>query len=156
MIPESSVPHPDPIAAMRVEHAMLGTPDYDATLRWWTEILGFTVKTEWTVPTFPDLRLAYLEKNGFVIEVAGSPKRFQSREIPDDLPNHLADSGYSHLAFMVADVDAVMGALADKGVPPFFPATSFPDVGRRVAFVRDNMGNVIEFAADLNAEEHRP
>jgi catechol 2,3-dioxygenase-like lactoylglutathione lyase family enzyme len=137
------------IARIRAEHAMLGTPDYDATLAWWTDVLGFRVEIEWTVPALPGLRLAYLEKNGFRLEVVGSPERFQARGAPADLGQHLTDSGYAHLAFVADDVDAVMAELAAKGVPGFFPATSFPDVGRRVAFVMDPHGNVVEFATDL-------
>ncbi|MEM8794566.1 MAG: VOC family protein [Pseudomonadota bacterium] len=137
-----------PLSSARVEHVMLGTADYDATLAWWTENLGFTVKVEWTVPDFPGMHLAYLEKNGFLIEIVGKPERFQSRKTPDALDAHLIDTGFSHVAFKVDDVDAVMDELAEKGVPAFFPATSFPDIGRRVAFVQDNQGNVIEFAAD--------
>lgn len=137
------------IARMRVEHAMLGTPDYDATLAWWTGVLDFRVEVEWTVPALPGLRLAYLEKNGFRLEVVGSPERFQVRAAPADLGQHLTDGGYAHLAFVVDDVDAVMAELAAKGVAVFFPPTSFPDVGRRVAFIMDPHGNVVEFAADL-------
>lgn len=133
----------------RAEHVMLGTGDYDATLAWWTGKLGFEIEVEWTVPDFPGMRLAYLAKNGFRLEVVGSPERFQRRATPAALGQHLTDSGFSHLAFRVADVDAAMAELAAKGVPAFFPPTSFPDVGRRVAFVRDDQGNVIEFAADL-------
>jgi len=138
--------------AALVEHVMLGTGDYDATLAWWTEKLGFKIEIEWTVPAFPGLRLAYLTKNGFRLEVVGNPDRFQKRAAPDGIEQHLADSGFSHLAFKVEDVDAVMAELDAKGVAPFLPATSFADVGRRVAFVRDDQGNVIEFAADLARE----
>ena len=141
------------LSTARVEHVMLGTADYDTTLAWWTEILGFAVEIEWTVPEFPGMRLAYLAKNGFRIELVGKHERFQHRATPQDLDDHLIDSGFSHLAFEVEDVDAAMAELAEKGVPAFFPATSFPDVGRRVAFVQDDQGNVIEFAADLRREE---
>ena len=141
------------LATARVEHVMLGTGDYDATLNWWTEKLDFTVEIEWTVPDFPGMRLAYLAKNGFRIEIVGKPERLQPRKTPRALEEHLIDSGFSHLAFVVEDVDQVMAELAQKGVAPFFPPTSFPDVGRRVGFVQDDQGNVIEFAADLPRTE---
>ncbi|MEM7544992.1 MAG: VOC family protein [Pseudomonadota bacterium] len=141
------------LSAARVEHVMLGTADYDATLAWWTEKLGFTVEAEWTVPDFPGVRLAYLAKNGFRIEIVGKPERFQPRRTPNSLSDHLIDSGFGHLAFEVDDVDAAMAELSAKGVPAFVPATSFPDAGRRVAFVKDDQGNVIEFAADLPGKE---
>ena len=137
------------ISTMRVEHVLLSTSDYDATMAWWTDMLGFNIKIEWTVPEFEGVRLAYLEKNGFMIEIVGQAESFQKRSIPNDLPEHLSDNGFSHLAFVVDNVDEVMSELAAKGVEPFFPATSFPDVGRRVAFIKDNQCNFIEFAHDL-------
>ncbi|MEL7527138.1 MAG: VOC family protein [Pseudomonadota bacterium] len=143
---------PSILKTAHVEHVMLGTGDYDATISWWTRILGFEVELEWAVPEFPGLRLAYLAKNAFRLEVVGSPERFQQRTTPVDIAQHLADSGFSHLAFKVDDVDAVVEELAGKGVATFLPATSFAEVGRRVAFVQDDQGNVIEFAADLTSE----
>ncbi|WP_299476064.1 VOC family protein [uncultured Roseibium sp.] len=140
------------LGSATVEHIMIGTGNYDATLAWWTEKLGFEVEMEWTVPEFSGLQLAYLTKNGFRLEIVGNPARFQERPAPMAIDQHLADSGFSHLAFKVEDVDAVMAELSEKGVPTFLPATSFADVGRRVAFVQDNQGNVIEFAADLPRE----
>ena len=139
----------DALSSMRIEHSMLGTPDYEATLDWWTSKLGFTVMLEWTVPEFPGMRLAYIEKNGFIIEIVGQPGSFQNRAVPVDLSDHLSDPGFNHVAFVTENVDRVIAELESNGVETFFPATDFPDAGRRVAFIKDNQGNVIEFAQDL-------
>ena len=142
---------PDPLAQIRAEHIMISTADYDETIAWYTEKLGFQTIHEWTVPEFEGVQLAYIELNGFVIEVVGTPEAFQVEQIPGDLATALSDRGFGHIAFLAADVDAVATALEARGVPLVVPPTSFPDAGRRLIFVQDNNGNYIEFLTPLSA-----
>ncbi|WP_420346870.1 VOC family protein [Pelagibius sp.] len=146
-------PRPNPLAQIRAEHVMISTGDYAGTLAWYREKLGFQVKHEWTVPDFPGVQLAYIELNGFVIEVVGTPKALQERKTPPDLEAALSDRGFGHLAFLAADVDAVAEELTRRGVEAALPPTSFPQAGRRVLFVQDNNGNFIEFVTPLSARE---
>ncbi len=146
-------PRPDPLAQIRAEHVMISTGDYAGTLAWYRDKLGFQVKHEWSVPEFPGVHLAYIELNGFVIEVVGTPKAFQERKTPPDLETALSDRGFGHLAFLAADVDAVAEELRRRGVTAVQPPTSFPDAGRRVLFIRDNNGNFIEFVTPLSSRE---
>lgn len=142
---------PDPLAMIRAEHVMISTGDYGGTIAWYRDKLGFAIKQEWTVPEFPGVQLAYLELNGFVLEVVGTPRAFQDKATPPDLGTALSDRGFGHLAFLAADVDAVAKELARRGVEILVPPTSFPESGRRLIFVRDNNGNLIEFLTPLSA-----
>lgn len=144
---------PDPLAQIRAEHVMISTADYDETIDWYTEKLGFQVVQEWTVPEFEGVQLAYIELNGFIIEVVSTPEAFQEEQIPGDLATALSDRGFGHLAFLAADVDAVATELESRGVPLVVPPTSFPDAGRRLIFIQDNNGNYIEFLTPLSAYE---
>ena len=146
---------PNPLATMQAEHVMLTTADYDETLAWYQDKLGFRIKHEWTVPEFPGLQLAYLEKNGFIVEVVASP---DTPTIPavDNFAERLVQPGIGHFAFVVADVDAAIADLAAKGVQIILPPTNFPDSGRRVAFFADNNGNLIEFLEELPLGERQP
>ena len=148
---QDTPPRPDPLSQIRAEHVMISTGDYAGTIAWYRDMLGFRVRREWTVPAFPGVRLAYLELNGFVVEVVATPDAFQDRQVPPDLPSALSDRGFGHLAFLAADVDAVAAALQRRGVPLVVPPTSFPPAGRRLIFVRDNNGNLIEFLTPLSA-----
>lgn len=148
---DTSVPTPDPLSQMRAEHVMISTDDYDATMQWYQEKLGFKIKQEWAVPEFPGVQLAYIELNGFVIEVVETPTAFQEKKIPADLGASLSDRGYGHLAFLVADIDAVATELQRRGVKLVVPPTSFTDAGRRLIFIQDNNGNYIEFLTPLSA-----
>ncbi|WP_395375705.1 VOC family protein [Marinicella sp. W31] len=142
---------PDPLSQMRAEHIMISTDDYDATMKWYQEKLGFKIKQEWAVPEFPGVKLAYIELNGFVIEVVSTPEAFQKEKIPTDLGASLSDRGYGHLAFLVADIDAVAIELQRREVKLVVPPTSFADAGRRLIFIQDNNGNYIEFLTPLSA-----
>ena len=70
-------PQPDPLSQIRAEHIMISTANYDETIEWYTRKLGFQVVQEWTVPEFEGVQLAYIELNGFVIEVVSTPEAFQ-------------------------------------------------------------------------------
>ncbi|MEM1405031.1 MAG: VOC family protein [Pseudomonadota bacterium] len=146
---------PDPLSQVRAEHVMISTDNYDETLAWYTDKLGFSVQHEWTVPEFPGVKLSYIELNGFLIEVVETPERFQEKRIPTDLGTALNDRGFGHLAFLAADVDAVAEELQKRGVKLVVPPTSFPDSGRRLIFIQDNNGNYIEFLTPLTAYEGR-
>ncbi|MEM9566812.1 MAG: VOC family protein [Cyanobacteria bacterium P01_E01_bin.34] len=144
-----------PLSSMRAEHVMLATNDYKETLAWYQQNLGFRIKHEWTVSEFPDLELAYLEKNGFIIKVVASPQT-SDLEAPDDFAERLQQPGIGHFAFFVDDVDAAIASLEALGVQPVLPPTSFPDSGRRVAFFEDNNGHLIEFLEELSPSDRQP
>ncbi|MEM9945656.1 MAG: VOC family protein [Cyanobacteria bacterium P01_D01_bin.36] len=145
----------EPLSTMRAEHVMLTTADYDATLIWYQENLGFRIKHEWTVPEFPNLQLAYLEKNDFIIEVVASPDT-PTILAPESFAERLQQPGIGHFAFLVTDVDAAISDLETKDVSIVLPPTSFPDSGRRVAFFEDNNGILIEFLEELPLGERQP
>lgn len=151
----ASVASADPLKNLRAEHVMISTNDYKGTIDWYKDNLGFKIKHEWTVPDFSNLKLAYLEKNGFVIEIVSSPNT-EYPEDETDFSKRLEQPGIGHFAFLVDDVDAVTKALEEKGVKIVVPPTSFPDSGRRLSFVEDNNGNMIEFLKELPESERKP
>lgn len=146
-----TLPEPDPLHQIRAEHVMISTGDYDGTVAWYQSVLGFEVVHQWTVPDLPGLKLGYMARNGFVIEVVETPSDQANQSRPGTLAEALNDRGFGHLAFLVADVDAVHEALVGKGVDVLVPPTSFPDSGRRLTFVFDNNGNLLEFLTPLDA-----
>ncbi|MEM9013430.1 MAG: VOC family protein [Pseudomonadota bacterium] len=137
------------IRLMRVDHISIGVRDLERVAIWYRDKLDFTVEKIWTVEGLDGVRLAYLVGHGWRIElIEGGTGPFA--DPPGDFNAHFQRGGYGHVAFAVEDVDETMAALASRGVEAFVPATSFP-VGaeRRVAFIMDPEGNVIEFAAPI-------
>ena len=53
-------------------------------------------------------------------------------------------TGYNHIAVTVEDLDAKLGALADRGIDPEKPPYRVSEGGSRICFVRDPDGYRIE------------
>ncbi|MEM7569192.1 MAG: VOC family protein [Pseudomonadota bacterium] len=149
-------PKPNPLDQIRAEHIMISTDSFDDTLTWYRDMLGFELIHKWSVPELPGIELGYMKRNGFVIEVVQTPKARTQRAKPKDLGQALGDRGIGHLAFRVADVDAVAAELKARGADFLVEPTSFPDSGRRLIFIFDNNGNLLEFLTPLSAYEARP
>ena len=150
---ETISPQPDAhIRLMRVDHVSIGVRDLDTVAAWYRDKLDFVVEKVWTVEGLEGVRLAYLVGPGWRIElIEGGEGPFAVP--PADFNAHFQRGGYGHIAFAVEDVDETVAALAARGVATFVPATSYP-VGaeRRVAFLLDPEGNVIEFAHPLHRD----
>lgn len=145
----------DPLASIKAEHAMVATNNYRETMDWYQKNLGFRIKHEWTVPEFPGLQLAYLEKNGYIIEVVASADT-PNVVIPENFADRFTTPGIGHIAFLVENVDAVADVLKAKKVSMPMAPTSFPNSGRRLIFIEDNNGHLIEFLEELPPDERKP
>ncbi|MBG0511616.1 antibiotic biosynthesis monooxygenase [Agrobacterium sp. MOPV5] len=139
------------LGILNADHIALRTPDYAGTLAFYTEKLGFTVDVEWTLPAInPDLRCAYLRLGSFKIEVLGDANP-QPLPVQKDLADHLAHSGFIHLCLAVENVDKTIAGLKERGVEVFIEPFDLPPIGKRLGLVKDNGGNIIEFAHDIIA-----
>ncbi|MEM1075518.1 MAG: VOC family protein [Pseudomonadota bacterium] len=141
------------LGKLTMEHVMISTGDYSATVSWCVDKLDFDVYHEWMVPELPGVKLAYLKRGDVMIEVVETPSAFQAQKTPQDLGETLSDRGIGHLAFLTPDVDGIAAELIERGVDMVVPPTSFPDAGRRLIFIKDNNGNFIEFLTRLSDSE---
>ncbi|MEM9753265.1 MAG: VOC family protein [Planctomycetota bacterium] len=141
----------DPLASLKIDHVMVHAVDYDASYRWYQEKLGFEPVVEWTVDGLDGVQLSYLERNGFLIELVSAPQGERTEQLsrPSDFADHFAQRGFTHLCFLVEDVDATLAMLADRGVPTFSAPIDFPALDVRVGFIQDPDGNVIEFKGPM-------
>ncbi|MEM9082099.1 MAG: VOC family protein [Planctomycetota bacterium] len=135
------------------DHICIGVADLDASIAWYERVLGFAVSIKWTVPELPGFRLAYLEKDGFRIELIDAGDHADHAVETMAFDQFLRTRGYSHVCFRVDDVDASMALIEAQGVVPELPPTDFPDVGRRVTFFRDIDGNYIELAGPMTSHD---
>jgi catechol 2,3-dioxygenase-like lactoylglutathione lyase family enzyme len=126
-------------ATLRFHHGGVSVPDIEAAIRWYGDILGFTVDRRFAIP---GAKAAYIERDGLRIELfepEGAAPLPEARRHPrSDLMTH----GNKHVAFAIGDYDAFRAALMAKQVEIVL------DVGEsfgRAFFIRDNSGNVIEF-----------
>jgi catechol 2,3-dioxygenase-like lactoylglutathione lyase family enzyme len=140
------------LASLQADHVMLRVPNFEETMQWYKDKFGFTEVIRWQEPSLPGVDLAYLELNGFRLEIlgGGEPPPEQAIAIPTDVPIHTRFQGYRHLCFRTDDVDKTLAELNQRGVPTFAEAYNYAPLQRRLAFVLDNNGNAIELSGPIS------
>lgn len=144
-------PNPaSPFASMRGHHAAVRVPDFAAAKTWYVEKLDFRVVHEWP---YEDQHLAYLAPatdDGFYLELLGdgSPRPIP-KPVYTDLGDSLRLAGYHHICLQVASVDATVAELRRRGVTIVTEPFVLPVISRRLAFLADPFGNLIELAEVL-------
>ena len=135
------------------DHMSINVADFDAAMTWYQEKLGFALDVSWRVEALDGKRLAYLSLGDTVIELVEADKGGLGLPAAAAFQEHFGRTGYGHLCFSVADVDAMLSRLEANGVPTFVSAETYALDGtpyeRRVGFIQDPEGNVIEFAEPL-------
>ena len=139
-----------PFASMKGHHVAVRVPDFDAAKRWYVEKLDFRVIHEWP---YADQKLAYVgpaTDDAFYIELLGDgePKPIP-KPVYTDLGDSLRLAGYHHFCLNVSDMDATIAELGRRGVTIVTPPFELPVINRRLAFIADPFGNLIELAQVL-------
>jgi catechol 2,3-dioxygenase-like lactoylglutathione lyase family enzyme len=143
--------NPDsPFASMRGHHVAVRVPDYQASKRWFVEKLDFRVIHEWD---YADQHLAYVAPatdDGFFVEILGDGTPHPiPKPVYTDLGDSLRLAGYHHLCLNVANVDATIAELRARGVTIVTEPFELAAIQRRLAFLADPWGNLIELAQVL-------
>jgi glyoxylase I family protein len=136
-------------------HVAIRAVDFDATVEFYTQGLGFTVHYGFSVPGRID-RAVFLDAgDGRYVEVFGQGSTVQAegrRRRPDEAPT---EGALLHFCLRVPDVEASYArALAAGGVARIAPRTAAlggePPAEVHIAFITGPNGEVIEF---LNSEQ---
>jgi catechol 2,3-dioxygenase-like lactoylglutathione lyase family enzyme len=126
--------------APRVHHLAISTASFERLRLFYVETLGLPV-----VAGIPEHTILFLDAGGTLVELIG--------EAPPDqpLPDGFNRRGWQHLAWEVADVDAVYADLLARGVESYAPPEDFPPEAPtlRIAFLRDPDGNLLELVQPL-------
>ena len=124
--------------------------DFDRTLRFYTEGLGFTVRDEFAVEGRID-RAAFLDAgDGRYLEIFGPGSVVQADGRRRRSDEERTESALQHFCVRVPDTDAAyaraIGAGAEsRGIEPRTTVLGSPPVKVRIAFVTGPEGEVIEF-----------
>jgi catechol 2,3-dioxygenase-like lactoylglutathione lyase family enzyme len=139
------------LSAMTLDHAAIRVGNFDETVEWYKENLGFQELIRWKAPPYvdPDLQFAYLELNGGVIEIAGggNPKRLTAP--PQTIGDTFLAQGYIHVCLRVNDMDAVVEELKKREVEVFAGPNVNPTLNRKFVHFRDNNGFDVELVQYL-------
>ena len=131
-------------------HVALRATDFDRTVKFYTEGLGFRVHHEFAVPGRID-RAAFLDAgDGRYVEIFGPDSAVQSEGRRRQPGEDRTEGALLHFCLRVADTEAAYArALAAGAEPRVAPRTSVlnqdPPVEVRIAFVTGPEGEVIEF-----------
>jgi len=139
-----------PFASMNGHHVAVRVPDFEAAKRWYVEKLDFRVIHEWR---YADLQLAYVgpaTDDHFYIELLGDG---EPKPVPKPVYTNLGDSlrlaGYHHFCLNVRDMDAAIAEFRRRGVTIVTEPFELPVISRRLAFIADPFGNLVELAQVL-------
>ncbi|NEW04905.1 VOC family protein [Paenibacillus sp. SYP-B3998] len=138
-------------ASMKGHHVAVRVPDYEASKRWFVEKLDFRVVQEWP---YGDMNLAYLapaNDNTFFIEILGGGTP-SNAPIPSTVNDSLHEAGYHHFCLHVDRMDDMIAELRRRGVTIIGEPFELEAINRRLAFIADQWGNLIELAQLLENE----
>ena len=135
-------------------HTSFTVSDLDRSLAFFRDALGFEVTSKG--PRNPSLiqaitgvegaevLIAYVRGPGHSIELI----EYIKPETRNSVRPQPCDTGFSHIAYDVDDIDAAIKAARDHSVEPIGPVVAIdqgPNRGSRVAYLRDPDGITIEF-----------
>ena len=135
------------MADFSFHHGGVSVPDLEAAIAWYGRVLGFEVEKRFYIE--PARAHAAMIRKGplrfELFEVAGAAPLPAGRSHP---PSDLMTHGNKHCAFRVADLDAFVAEMGEKGVPvPFVVRETFG----KGCFINDCAGNLIEFVEETAA-----
>lgn len=138
-----------PLSSLKPHHVAISVPNFEETIRWYQEKLGFKVVIKREFPQI-STQAANLELNGFQIEIFTRDKSVRPKPPAVAVPDDLLVQGVKHIALLVDDLDAVVAELRKRGVEVLDEPTPVEALGLRLCFIRDNNGNLIELGQELD------
>jgi glyoxylase I family protein len=126
----------------RIDHVEIVPQDFERSLAFYTQMLGFTVDHRIPIDAPPIKEVAYLTLNGSAIELLrAEPATVHDRE--------RGQVGYNAMAWEVDDMEATLRDLAAKGIAASWGPRTTPTYIR--AEITDPDGNSIELRQWLKA-----
>jgi methylmalonyl-CoA epimerase len=116
--------------------------DLDATIQWYASKLGFALdqRFESHGTTF-----VFLVSGDVKIELLAGASN-HGKATTDDVLASMDPQRLHHFCLAVEDLDAAVSELRDRDVQLIGGPMEVPAIGQRIAFVPDNLGNIIELA----------
>jgi methylmalonyl-CoA/ethylmalonyl-CoA epimerase len=133
----------------RPHHVALSVPNFEETLQWYQDKLGFRVTLRRDLSQL-STQQAFLKLNGFRIEIFARQNSTRTQPPPANVPDDLLIQGYKHIAFIVDDLDAVAAELKKRNVEFIWEPMVDDELELKLCFIKDNNGNLIELAQALN------
>ncbi|MBU6267032.1 MAG: VOC family protein [Sphingomonadales bacterium] len=132
------------MAEFAFHHGGVSVPSLAQAIDWYGRVLGFVLEREFVIPP-ARAKAAMIRKGPLRFELFepedGAPLPEGRSHPPSDIRTH----GNKHVAFCIADLDAFIAEMGQKGVDvPFVVREAFG----KGCFIRDCAGNLIEFVEE--------
>lgn len=124
------------VPGIRPHHCGVNVVDLDGSIKWYGEMLGFTVVKRFSIPQRPG-EIAFLKNGDYYLELLEIP----GATLPENPDHDLRSPGVRHVAFAVEDVHGVVSNLRSRGVEVIMEQEVD---GKPMAFIRDNSGYRVE------------
>ncbi len=138
------------LASMAGNHVAVRVPDFDKAVAFYTEKLDFRVVHRWP---YADEQLAYVAPatdDNFMVELlAGGDPLPIPKPVYTDLGDSLRLAGYHHFCLSVDDIAATVEELRSRGVTIVTEPFYLDAINRKLAFIADPFGNLIELAESV-------
>lgn len=134
-----------PFSSFRGHHIGLRVADFESAKQWYLQKLDFRVLHEWEDMGLHWAYLSPAADDEFHLELMGAPTDRSTMSF-DTVGDSLSNAGYLHFCMEVADIELTKGALEERGVEVLTPVLDARNVSRKIFFIRDPLGNLIELA----------
>lgn len=140
-----------PLSSIRMDHVAIRVPNFEETVQWYKEKLGFQELVRWQAPPYidPDLQFAYLNLNGAIIEIAGGGNPTRSVPLLTNIKDTFRAQGYIHVCLRMDDLDAAVVELKRRGIEVFAGPNVNPSLNRKFVHFKDNNGFDVELVQYL-------
>jgi len=125
---------------IRLHHCGINVTDFEGSIKWYCDMLGFTVAKRLRLPGRPT-EIAFLKHGDFYLEFFELPG---AAGAPPDPAKDRGRPGLRHFAFAVEDVPATVAGLRQRGVEIMMESIV---EGSPMAYIRDNSGNPVELVS---------
>ncbi len=132
------------MADFTFHHGGVSVPSLDEAIAWYGHVLGFELEKRFYIEAARS-HTAMVRKGSLrfeLFEVEGAAALPEDRRDP---PRDLQTHGNKHVAFRVADLEAFLAEMAQKGADVAFVVREAFGKG---CFIRDCAGNLIEFVEE--------
>jgi catechol 2,3-dioxygenase-like lactoylglutathione lyase family enzyme len=147
----TQTPQQSTLSAMTMDHVAIRVPNFEETVQWYKDKLGFEELVRWQAPPYvdPDLQFAYLKLNEAIIEIAGGGNPVRHTDPPAAIGDTFSSQGYIHVCLRVNDINAAVKELKQRGVEIFAGPNTNPTLNRSFIHFKDNNGFDVELVQYL-------
>ena len=135
------------MADFAFHHGGVSVPSVEEAVAWYGHVLGFELEKRFYIEAARS-HTAMVRKGSLrfeLFEVEGAAALAEDRRDP---PRDLQTHGNKHVAFRVADLEAFLAEMAQKGADVAFVVREAFGKG---CFIRDCAGNLIEFVEETRS-----